>query len=890
MQSLVREFLPDIPRLEEFAHSIAVSSEAVRKASESIAATAQEQTALMTALADAAGQLAEESRATVARLEVTRNEAQATGSDLASSVRIVEDLLQSVLKLAELSEGTAAAMDDFGRLMGEIGSMTEFVEDVSDETQLLALNAAIEAARAGTHGLGFAVVAAEVGRLAKATSESTGAIKELVGQIQRQAEVTIRTVRDAATRSAQSAPVARAAADALSGVAKLAQDVIASLDYAVTVGRDHAAKSQHIRRETEALAHEAAEQGHTALESAFSTQRLAYYGAEIMYFSRPAFTRSADARTIRVATNLPANYPPSIAWQRFAQRVSEWSNGRITVEQQVPFAGTELEALMRTRAGEIDFVSVTANVASSLLPLAQIFDLPFLFATATDAHAVVDGGLGKRVLAGFTSFGLTGIGYFENGIRHFTNNLRPVQRPADIKGMRVRIQDSVVYLALMHALAAAPKRLPFTDVHDALVKGEVDAQENPLANIVGAKLYDAQKYLTLTAHAYNTQIVLANTESLERMSDDDRDIITRAFADAIPYHRDVSATEERDALIELRRRMEVIELSQEARNEFVRSAQFVWERMAPIFPDEVYDLLLGGDLSAYPAVTGDADVKDAHRRFQLADIVDAIDSAVAAVRSSASQAGASSRMQSPKLRELGGTAGGMSVLNENLAIAFTDLLQRFAIAQDDVNQTRETVRALAHDVQELAEMALESRKALEQFGLLMQQISDIITLVRSVSDRTNLLALNAAIEAARAGDHGKGFNVVASEVRNLADKTRTSTQQMRGVLGDLDGRGKSAAQAIGGGVDQAERSAKQAAAAEAALARIDAFTTGVIETLSAAQREATLEAQRAFAMKGDFEEMAVLIEHHSDESQESVASTTELERQRMALFATGSTP
>ncbi|GAC1402683.1 MAG: hypothetical protein NVSMB64_02910 [Candidatus Velthaea sp.] len=883
MTSLVRENLADIPRLEELADGIATSAEGVRKASESIAAAAQEQTALMTALADAAESLAEESHASVIRLESTRSEAQAAGTDLAASLYIVEDLLRSVVKLAELSEGTATAMDDFGRLMGDIGSMTEFVQEVADDTQLLALNAAIEAARAGTHGLGFAVVAGEVGRLAKTTGESTAGIKELVGKIARQAEVTIRAVRESAQRSAASAPVARAAADALAAVARLATDVGATLDRAVAIGRDHAAHAGIIKRDTESIARVAAEQGQAALEAAFSTQRLAYYGAEIMYLSRPAFTREHSTTTLRVATQLPPGYPPSQAWERFSERIEYHTNGSVKVDLQSPFAGRELELLMRVRAGELDFVSVTTSIASSLLPLAQIFDLPFLFATAADAHTVLDGGLGKRVLSSFEGFGLTGMAYFENGIRHFTNSLRPIRTPADIKGLRIRIQDSVVYLALMHALGAAPKVLPFDAVHDALRRGDVDGQENPLRNMLGTNIAQVQHFLTLSAHTYNTQIVLANSDALRRLDPATRAAIDRAFTEVIPYHRDLAGRDEREALAALCTQMEVVVPTQTERAEFVRAAYPVWERMAPIFPAEIFELLVGGDLAAYPAGDPPA-VHETHRRFALGDIVDAIDSAVDAVRDAARNASTEARAHAPKLLALSATSGEMSAASEDLAVSFTDLLGRFASAQDEVVQTRERVRNLADDVRELASMALESRGALEQFGALMAQISDIIALVRAVSDRTNLLALNAAIEAARAGAHGKGFAVVATEVRSLADKTRASTLQMRGVLGDLDGRGKIASAAIGSGVDEAQRSAKAAVAAEAALARIDVFTSAVIETLAAAQRDAIGEAQRAFAMKGDFAEMSVLIDHHSEESLRSVESTDELERRRRALL------
>ena len=885
--SVIDDHSSELTRIASFAHTVAIASDDVRKASESIAAGAQDQTALMSALADAAGSLAAEARATAGRLETTRDHARRANDDLADSLRIVEELLRSVLALAELSDGTAAAMDDFGRLMGEIGAMTEFVEDVSDETQLLALNAAIEAARAGQHGLGFAVVAGEVGRLARATGESTGAIRDLVDRIRKEAETTIAGVRSAAERSADSAPAAREAATTIGAVTMLARDVGVALDRAVDAGRAHAERAAGVGRDTASLAAESMEQGRRALESAFSTQRLAYYGAEMLYASREHDTTPRDTRVLRCATLLPPGYPPTRAWERFAEIVAQRSGGRLRVETQIPFQGTELEALMQVRAGELDLVSVTCYVASSLLPLAQIFDLPFLFADAASAHRVLDGPLGASVLGAFGAYGLTGMAFFENGFRHLTNSVRPIATPEDCKGMRIRIQDSVVYLALMHALQASPKVIPFDRVYESLRAGDVDAQENPLANIVGTRMYDVQKYLTLTAHAYNTQIVLGNSAALEALPPEDRAIVEAALREVTPYHRAIAAEDERRALAALREHLEVRELDAQERAAFVQSSYFVWERIGRIFPDAVYDLLLGGDLASFDPTAAAPDRRAERRRFALRDIAEAIDEAIGSVRVSAQEAGEGARHSAPALRRLAGSAETMSSESNDLASTFGGLLTRFTGAQDDVARTLGIVRELAESVRALASSAEHSRDALGRFASLMTRIGEIVALVRQVSDRTNLLALNAAIEAARAGEHGRGFDVVASEVRRLAERTRSSTQQMRGVLADLSNRGRSASTAIGAGVTHAERSATQAAAAEDALGRIDAFTGVVIATLGEAQREATSEAQRAFAMHGDFDEMAALTEYHGQQSMEAVTSTDTLERERQALFAGG---
>ncbi len=882
MQSPVHDASLANARLEEFGQSIATSSEAVRRASESIAATAQEQTTLMIALAESAGQLANEAVGTANRLETTRQEAELAGGDLAQSVAIVNALLESVERLAVLSRTTASAMDDFARLMGEIGAMAEFVEDVSDETQLLALNAAIEAARAGKHGLGFAVVAGEVGRLAKTTGSSTAAIQDLVAQIRQQADRTIASVRESANRSALSAPLAERARIGLSAVADLAAGITTALDDAVHTGTKHSENAVAIRHETERLAESAAQQGREALEAAFSTQRLAYYGAEMLFLARNRDAVAETTTTLRCATALPPGYPPTHAWQRFKEIVESRSAGRLRVELQTPYKGSEMDALMRLRAGELDFASLTTYVASSLLPLAQIFDLPFLFAKATDAHAVLDGGLGKLVLSSFEPFGLTGVAYFENGIRHFTNNARPIAHPDDMRGLRMRIQDSVVYLALMHALTANPKVVPFHLVVDALRRGDLDGQENPLPNIVGAKIDTVQKYLTLTAHAYNTQIVLANGARLRALSEEDRAIVDAAFAEVTPYHRERAAAEDAAALATLRTTMEVRELTEDERGAFVHAAYFVWERMQPIFPDEIYDLLLGGDLVATPHAL--EPTKD-ERRFDLDAVVHAIDGAVKAVRATAARASDDARAQVPSLKGLARRSESMSDQSNALASRFDAFGKRFDGTQNTIATTREAVRELADAVQALAAMSIESRVALDEFAKLMKRIVEIIGLVRGVSDRTNLLALNAAIEAARAGEFGKGFDVVASEVRRLAERTRTSTQQMRGVLADLDARGKSAAIAIGTGVGEAERSAVQALAAEEALLRIDAFAANVVETLDLARRLATSEAERAFAMRGNFDEMSMLIEMHGEESQRSIETTRDLEAKRATLFA-----
>jgi TRAP-type transport system periplasmic protein len=876
---------PEDELFDRFNASIATAVESVRKASEAIAATAQEQTTLMVALSDTAGTLAAASRETAERLHSAQSAARAAASDLGNSFEVVENLLTSVQQLADLSADTAAAMDDFGRLMSEIGRMTEFVEDVSDETQLLALNAAIEAARAGKHGLGFAVVAGEVGRLAKTTNESTTAIKQLVVAIRQEAEATIDAVRANAEHSAASAPLAEVARSSLAEIAELAADLSVTIDRAVDSGRTHSVAAETMRKSTDSLANVAAAQGRGALESAFATQRLAYYGAEIQYIShaRTASSR-ADHTTIKIATLLPPGYPPSRAWEFVASRALELSGGRLRFELEIPFqGGNEMDALLRVRSGELDLVSVTTYVAGALLPLAQLLDLPFVFSNSEAAHKLLDGPLGAHILSSFESFGLHGLAFFENGMRHFTNSLHPIRRPSDMRKMRVRIQDSVVYLALMHALGASPKVIPFNDLARALKAHEVDAQENPLANLLGARIYEAQRYLTLTAHTYNTQIVLGNIERWHALPHTDREIIERCFREATDFHRRIAAEDESRAVVELRKHLEVYELQPEEREQFVQASRFVWERMEPLFPTDVYRLLLQRNLSAWrPRI--DLSRVSAAQNFTFTDIVDAIDRSVKSVRATGETIGTQSRSQISNLNALSQQSMELSSSNEGLAKHFEQLSERFEQVAPQVRVMRDTVSELIATINVLSSMAVQSRNALDQFAKSMQQIFEIINLVRSVSDKTNLLALNAAIEAARAGEHGKGFNVVAGEVRSLADKTKASTLDIRKVLSDLEARGKSAGVAISNGVSKAEQSARQAQMAQEAFGRIENFASSAQFTLEQAEDAANDEARRAYSMYGDYSQMAALVDMHANDSRTALGATVELERQRRSLF------
>ncbi|MBV8489319.1 MAG: hypothetical protein JO199_02225, partial [Candidatus Eremiobacteraeota bacterium] len=387
----------------------------------------------------------------------------------------------------------------------------------------------------------------------------------------------------------------------------------------------------------------------------------------------------------------------------------------------------------------------------------------------------------------------------------------------------------------------------------------------------------------LTAHAYNTQIVLANVERMRQLPYEDRQILETAFAEATEIHRRIAAEEELHAMSELRKYLQITEIMPQAREQFVHSARFVWERMEPLFPSDVYRLLLQRKLATWQPRSQVRAVTD-HQSFSFDDIVTSIDSSVRAVRDTGEAIAPQARAQVGGLKALAGQALELSTSNDSLAAEFSALRQRFDAVVPQVESMRGTVEQLIETIETLSSMAMQSRKALDQFASSMKQIVEIIALVRSVSDKTNLLALNAAIEAARAGDYGKGFNVVAGEVRNLAEKTKASTKEIRMVLADLEQRGKQAGVAIESGVAKAEHGSRQARAAQDAFGRIETFAFSASRTLGDAQEAAQIESGRSHAMSGDYAQMAELVNEYANDSARALTVTHELERERKALI------
>ncbi|NYT64355.1 TRAP transporter substrate-binding protein DctP [Alcaligenaceae bacterium] len=184
--------------------------------------------------------------------------------------------------------------------------------------------------------------------------------------------------------------------------------------------------------------------------------------------------------------------------------------------------GGEREVIEGLQLGTIDAAIVSTGATLNFVPATGVFDIPFLFRDLDHARKVLDGDIGKNMLAEFPKRGLVALAWGEQGFRQLTNNVRPVATPADAKGLKIRTTENPIHIAAFRELGILATPMAWPEVATALQQGTIDGQENPMAVIVSAKLPQLQKYLSLTAHVYGPALVLVSPSVYNGLSDADK--------------------------------------------------------------------------------------------------------------------------------------------------------------------------------------------------------------------------------------------------------------------------------------------------------------------------------------------------------------------------------
>ncbi len=246
----------------------------------------------------------------------------------------------------------------------------------------------------------------------------------------------------------------------------------------------------------------------------------------------------------RYATNLPVTHPINVRLAAAIERIGTATNGQLAI-QLFPNSqlGSDPDMLGQVRSGAIQFFNLSGLILSTLVPLAAINGVGFAFKDTAQALTAMDGKLGELVRAEIDKRGLTALPHvFDSGFRQVTSSLRPVRTPEDLRGMKIRVPPAALWTSMFSAFGASPTTISFNETYSALQTKVADAQENPLSVVDTAKLYEVQRFCSMTNHMWDGFWLLANKRAFAQLPQPMQDVATREFGRAVAEARvDVAA-------------------------------------------------------------------------------------------------------------------------------------------------------------------------------------------------------------------------------------------------------------------------------------------------------------------------------------------------------------
>lgn len=292
----------------------------------------------------------------------------------------------------------------------------------------------------------------------------------------------------------------------------------------------------------------------------------------------------AWAQTIELKlgnTSAPGSSQPAAA-EEFARRVAAQMGGRVKV---VPYhnsqLGNENELLQKLKIGTVDF-SQPSTIMSTVAGEFGVFDLPYLIKDRAHMARYRDRVFWTDIAPKSEKQNLRVIAVWENGYRHITNNVRPIDKPEDLKGIKLRVPPGVWRARMFQAYGASPSPMQFSELFVALQTGVMDGQENPLTNIYSAKLHEVQKFLSITNHVYTPSFLTVGVARWNRLPADIRTNLEKIAQETQAWVLDHEEREDAGLLAKLR--AAGIKVNTANRDAFVKASGPVYEAFAKEVP------------------------------------------------------------------------------------------------------------------------------------------------------------------------------------------------------------------------------------------------------------------------------------------------------------------
>ncbi|MBO8141283.1 MAG: DctP family TRAP transporter solute-binding subunit [Firmicutes bacterium] len=266
-------------------------------------------------------------------------------------------------------------------------------------------------------------------------------------------------------------------------------------------------------------------------------------------------TATAQTYNLRVSHVVAQEHPYHYGALEFERLIEERTGGRIqvTVFSDGQLGAGEREQVEALQLGAIDIVITGTAVLANWVPRLAVMDLPFIFRDYDHVDAVLDGPVGQRLLQMIEDarIGIKPLALWEQGFRHLTNSRRPIHSPADVRGLKIRVQENPIHVASFETMDASATPMSWGEVYTALQQGVIDGQENPVPVLLSHRIYEVNQHLAMTGHFYAPAIIIMNEARFRSMPEDLQQALVDVAREVSRYEREVARRMEQEQLDEL---------------------------------------------------------------------------------------------------------------------------------------------------------------------------------------------------------------------------------------------------------------------------------------------------------------------------------------------------
>lgn len=287
-----------------------------------------------------------------------------------------------------------------------------------------------------------------------------------------------------------------------------------------------------------------------------------------------------SARDFRSADIHPTDYPTVEAVRYMGKLLAERTNGRLGVKVFPNGAlGTEKDTIEQIKLGALEMMRINVAPLNNVVPETMVTALPFIFRSTEHMRHVLDGPIGDEILGAMAEQGMIGLAFYDSGSRSMYTVNKPVKNLADLKGAKIRVQQSDLFVAMIKALGANATPMPFGEVYTALKTGIVDAAENNYPSYESSRHFEAAKYFSLTEHAMAPEVLVFSKAAWDKLSKEDQALVRQAAKESVPYMRKLwDEREEKSKEVVTKAGSQIVEVAN--KQEFIDAMKPVYDQFA----------------------------------------------------------------------------------------------------------------------------------------------------------------------------------------------------------------------------------------------------------------------------------------------------------------------